>query len=145
MASILLGVLGVIFWKVWEMRKGVDKSKALLNELEDQIDIIEEESDEFVVKSIKDIREGIIFFENPMRLHNYGDHVTKLQELHKKISKLKAQVKQGELDIENLKERNDWYKNQIKELDADYERKKKENYDIGHGLGFSESLVPEYD
>lgn len=144
-AALVLGVLGLIFWKVWEMRKGVEKSTNLLNELEDQIDIIEEESEEFVIKSIKDIREGIIFFENPMRLHGFSDHHTKMQELHKKITKLKQQVKQGEVDIENLEERNSWYKNQIKELNEDLERKKKENFDIGHALGFSESLVREYD
>lgn len=144
-AGLVLGALGLIFWKVWEMRKGVEKSTNLLNELEDQIDIIEEESEEFVIKSIKDIREGIIFFDNPMRLHGYSDHHTKMQELHKKITKLKQQVKQGESDIENLEERNSWYKNQIKELNEDLERKKKENFDIGHALGFSESLVREYD
>lgn len=144
-AALVLGTLGLIFWKVWEMRKGVEKSTTLLNELEDQIDIIEEESEEFVIKSIKDIREGIIFFENPMRLHGYSDHHTKMQELHKKITKLKQQVKQGEADIENLEERNLWYKNQIKELNLELERKKKENFDIGHALGFSESLVREYD
>lgn len=144
-ASIVLGVLGLIFWKIWEMRKGVQKSTNLLNELEDQIDIIEEESDEFVIKSIKDIREGIIFFENPTRLYGYGDHFTKIQEIHKKITKLKQQVKQGDLDIDNLKERNDWYKNQLKELNGDLERKKKENFDIGYAHGFSESLVREYD
>lgn len=143
--SVLLAILGLIFWKVWEMKKGVEKSKELLNELEDQIDVIEEESEEFVVKSIKDIREGIIFFENPMRLHGYGDHNTKMQELHKKISKLKGKVKQGEKDISNLKERNDWYKNEIKELTDEYERKKKENFDIGHALGYSDSLVRQYD
>lgn len=144
-ASIVLGVLGLIFWKIWEMRKGVEKSTNLLNELEDQIDIIEEESDEFVIKSIKDIREGIIFFENPTRMHGYGDHFTKIQEVHKKITKLKQQVKQGDLDIDNLRERNDWYKNQLKELNNDLERKKKENFDIGFAHGFSESLVREYD
>ena len=143
--SVLLAILGLIFWKVWEMKKGVEKSKQLLTELEDQIDVIEEESEEFVVKSIKDIREGIIFFENPMRLHGYGDHNTKMQELHKKISKLKSKVKQGEKDITNLKERNDWYKNEIKELTDEYERKKKENFDIGHALGYSDSLVRQYD
>lgn len=143
--SALLAILGLIFWKVWEMKKGVEKSKELLNELEDQIDVIEEESEEFVVKSIKDIREGIIFFENPMRLHGYGDHNTKMQELHKKISKLKGKVKQGEKDLSNLKERNDWYKNEIKELTDEYERKKKENFDIGHALGYSDSLVRQYD
>lgn len=144
-ASIVLGVLGLIFWKIWEMRKGVEKSTNLLNELEDQIDIIEEESDEFVIKSIKDIREGIIFFENPTRMHGYGDHFTKIQEVHKKITKLKQQVKQGDLDIDNLRERNDWYKNQLKELNNDLERSKKENFDIGFAHGFSESLVREYD
>jgi hypothetical protein len=144
-ASIVLGVLGLIFWKIWEMRKGVEKSTNLLNELEDQIDIIEEESDEFVIKSIKDIREGIIFFENPTRMYGYGDHFTKIQEVHKKITKLKQQVKQGYLDIDNLRERNDWYKNQLKELNNDLERKKKENFDIGFAHGFSESLVREYD
>ena len=143
--SVLLAILGLIFWKVWEMKKGVEKSKQLLTELEDQIDVIEEESEEFVVKSIKDIREGIIFFENPMRLHGYGDHNTKMQELHKKIAKLKGKVKQGEKDIANLKERNDWYKNEIKELTDDFERKKKENFDIGHALGYSDSLVRQYD
>ena len=143
--SILLALLGLIFWKVWEMRKEVDKSTQLVNELEDQIDKIEEESEEFVIKSIKDIREGIIFFENPMRLHGYGDHNTKMQELHKKINKLKEQVKRGEKDISNLKERNDWYKNEIKELTDDYERKKKENFDVGHALGYSDSLVRQYD
>ncbi len=143
--SVLLAILGLIFWKVWEMKKGVEKSKQLLTELEDQIDVIEEESEEFVVKSIKDIREGIIFFENPMRLHGFGDHNTKMQELHKKIAKLKGKVKQGEKDIANLKERNDWYKNEIKELTDDFERKKKENFDIGHALGYSDSLVRQYD
>lgn len=144
-ASIVFSVLGLIFWKIWEMRKGIEKSTNLLNELEDQIDIIEEESEEFVIKSIKDIREGIIFFENPTRLVGYGDHFTKIQELHKKIKKLEQQVRQGDADIDNLKERNEWYKNQLKELNNEYERKKKENFDIGLNLGFSESLVREYD
>src|SRR3990167_64864 len=107
--ALFMGFLGLVFWKGWAMKKGVEKSREMLTQLEDQIDIIEEETDEFVVKSIKDIREGIIFFENPMRLRGYGDHNTKLQEVHKKIAKLKKDVKQGEVDIADLEERNREY------------------------------------
>ena len=140
-----MGFLGLVFWKVWEMKKGVEKSREMLTQLEDQIDIIEEETDEFVVKSIKDIREGIIFFENPMRLRGYGDHNTKLQEVHKKIAKLKKDVKQGEVDIADLEERNREYKRQIKELGEEYQLRSTETYDIGHALGYRESLYVEHD
>jgi hypothetical protein len=44
-----------------------------------------------------------------------------------------------------LKDRNDWYKNEIKDLNDEYERRKKENYDLGLAHGFSESLLVEYD
>lgn len=116
-----------------------------MEEFEEQIDMIENASDEFVISSISDKRENIIFFENPLRVYGYTDHVTKLQELSKKVHRLKKQIKIGEEDIKNLKERNDWYKNEIKDLSEEFERQKKENYDIGDSKGFANSLFREYD
>lgn len=145
MFCLILGILGLIIWKVWDVKNTVNKNKKLMEEFEDQIDMIEEGSDEYVISSISDKREGIHFFENPLRMYGYSDHITKMQELNKKLYRLKRQIATGEGDIANLKERNDWYKNQIKDLNDEYERRKKENFDIGLAHGFSESLLVEYD
>lgn len=142
---LILGILGLIIWKVWDVKNTVNKNKKLMQEFEEQIDMIEEGSDEYVISSISDKREGIHFFDNPLRMYGYTDHITKMQELNKKLYRLKRQIATGENDIANLKERNDWYKNQIKDLNDEYERKKKENFDIGLAHGFSESLLVEYD
>lgn len=85
----VLGLLGLIVWKVWDVKNTVAKNKVLMEEFEDQIEMIEEGSDEYVISSIKDKRDGIHFFENPLRLFGYTDHITKMQELNKKVYRLK--------------------------------------------------------
>ena len=93
---IVLGILGLIVWKVWDVKNTVSKNKILMEEFEDQIEMIEEGSDEFVISSIKDKRDGIHFFENPLRVFGYSDHITKMQELNKKVYRLKKQIATGE-------------------------------------------------
>ena len=85
----VLGILGLIVWKVWDVKNTIDKNKVLMEEFEDQIEMIEDGSDEFVISSIKDKRDGIHFFENPLRAFGYTDHITKMQELNKKVYRLK--------------------------------------------------------
>ena len=142
---LILFIIAVVIWKVWSLSKTLAKNTKLMEEFEQQIENIEDGSEEYVISSINDMREGIHFFENPLRMYGFSDHVTKMQELNKKIYRLKREIAIGEGDIENLKERNDWYKNQIKDLNDEFERRKKENYDIGHAHGFSESLLRECD
>ena len=145
LAIFLIGVSGCIIYKFWDARKSIEEAKKQTTELEKQIDIIEDNSENFVVSSLEDKRRGIRFFDNPLRASNYIDNVTKMQEINKKIYRLKKQKKVGEEDIMNLKERNDWYKNEIKDLQDEFERKKKEAFDVGHAHGYSESLFREYD
>mgnify|MGYP007034056946 CR=1 FL=1 len=88
----LLGLVGLIIWKVWDVKNTVVKNKVLMEEFEDQIEMIEDGSDEFVISSIKDKRDGIHFFDNPLRAFGYSDHITKMQELNKKVYRLKRQI-----------------------------------------------------
>ena len=140
--SLFFSFLGIIIWKVWEMNRDLNKSKTVLNELEDQIEVIDEEenNNEKFIKSIKDIREGIIFFENPCRASSTGEYKKKIEELDRKIRKLKEQEVRGKDDIMHLEMKHNELLAQLKELQDDYERRKKQNFDIGQALGLSQSV-----
>jgi len=47
-----------IIWRVWDLQSSVARNKLLLGEFEDQMELIENMSDEFVVSSLKDKRES---------------------------------------------------------------------------------------
>ena len=140
-----VGIAGFIIYKFWEVKERVRQNRLRMNDYQKEINAIEAHSDQFVVSSLEDKRAGIIFFENPLSNTNYMDNITKIQELNKKLHHLKEKVVQGETDIENLRERNDWYKNEIKDLMDEYERKKLEEFDIGHAHGYADSLFKEFD
>ena len=142
---VFVAIAGFIIYKFWEVKEQVRQNRLRMNDYQKEISGIESHSDQFLVSSLEDKRAGIIFFENPLSNTNYMDNITKIQELNKKLHHLKEKVVQGEADIESLRERNDWYKNEIKDLGDEYERKKLEEFDIGHAHGYTESLFREFD
>ena len=146
MMCLLIGIFGLIGWKVYDLKVQVRRNKTMMKEFQAEIEVIEDTSNDFVVSSLKDKKEGIIFFENPVKGQGGNTQLNRTQTLQAKIDKLRRQIEVFEGDIVNLKERNVIYENEIKDLQNEYDKKRKEQFDIQPAGGeFADNIFQEFE
>jgi len=120
------------------------EDKADIKVIKNEINIIEAGGEEFLVSSMRDKKDGIIFFINPS-VNEEAAGEAKLEKLKKHLKKTQNSLKQCSKDIRDLELRNKTYDVQINAYTKEYELKKNEGIDIGAAHGYGDKpLVENY-
>ena len=143
---IVIGVfiillLGLLACKLWEVNFTEKHNKGLLIEFGDQIEMIEEQPDEFVISSIKDKREGIEYFSNPLRFSENSEQITKLQGLAKKHQRYSKLIIKLEEELSDLQLKHSKYNKEIEDQVTELEKIKRKNFEKGNTSRLFDSQI----
>ena len=146
MFFIVVGVfvvllLGLLACKLWEVNYTEKQNNMLLIEFGDQIEMIEEQPDEFVISSVKDKREGIQFFSNPLRFSENSEQITKLQGLAKKHQRYTKLISKLEEELGDLQLKHSRYNKEIEDHVTELEKIKRKNFEKGNSSRLFDSQI----
>jgi hypothetical protein len=112
--------IAIFSYVVWRMTRYVAKyrgSKKTMDNVNEQIKRIGEESTDILGQSLRDKVEGIVFVVNPMHeKHEKPDLSADIKEMEKALSKLEERDKQLEADNQSLLNRNKTLEKELSKL-----------------------------
>ena len=133
--TIAIMITVIILWKKLDLKNYQVKNEEMEDELEESILKMNKNPEEYLIYSTSDHREGVKFFENPLRGLGMRDHITKMQELNRKIYRAKREIKIKRSDISRLKEKSEWVKSESTKLNYRLQQLKNKNKNFWKAKG----------
>jgi len=142
MLAILL-VFGLLSYRTYIKNIECAIDKVHIRDIKKEIATIEAGGEEFLVTSMRDKKDGIMYFENPCLLVE-DKKKGALDKLKNSLKRMKRKCDQADKEIAGLEQKNMIFEKQIGLLKSEYELKKNEGFDIGAAHGLGEKPLHEY-
>lgn len=143
---IMLGILlvfGMLSYRVYIKNNECKIDKSHIKDIKAEIQHIEAGGEEFLLTSMRDKKDGIVFYPNPALLVE-DKKKGALEKLKKSLHRMQKKIKNADKEIGNLEQKNMVFEKQIELLKAEFELKKNEGFDIGAAHGLGEKPLHEY-
>lgn len=141
---LIVGLVALISWKLYSIKKSVEEQNLHMKKYTEQMENMIEGADKLKFVTWKDQKEGILFVENLFYSKKNTINIPKVQLLHDDIEKLDAELRKQMTAIQRLKEKESAYVSEIDQLNHEYDKKKKEVLEEGVALGHGENVLREF-
>lgn len=134
----------LIAYKYYSINMSIKEQHAQIQNYADQLETIIEGADRLVFATWKDQKENIKFVDNPAYKKKAEGEMSKTQQIEAEILKVQKDIEKKTKDIDNLREKEEYYNKEINQLEVELAEARTLVLDEGAALGFADTVLREF-